>query len=146
MTLQTSLERVLQAPLPQTAALATVVCLLHLLYRRRKRASISCIPGPEKSDPLFGNLTDLYFEEAGESYFKWQEKYGQVFKIHGLLGVYYFEPRFTVISDKVSQERVPYDFGSKGDATRLHELTVIHPPEAHSESAQDALRACNRRG
>ena len=91
MTPRASLESVLKAPLLQTAAVASVLCFLHLLYRRRKRISISSIPGPEKSDPLLGNLTDLYFEEAGEPYFRWQEKYGQVFKIHGLLGVHHFQ-------------------------------------------------------
>ena len=91
MTPRASLESVLQTPLLQTAAVAVVLCFLHLLYRRRKRISISSIPGPEKSDSLLGNLTDLYFEEAGEPHFKWQEKYGQVFKIHGLLGVRRFQ-------------------------------------------------------
>jgi hypothetical protein len=91
MTPRASLERTLQAPLLQAAVLATAAFFLHLLYRRLKRISISCIPGPEKSDPLFGNLTDLYFEEAGEPHFKWQEKYGQVFRIHGLLGVHHFQ-------------------------------------------------------
>ena len=133
MTPRASLESTLYAPLLQTAAVAAAVCFLRLLYHRRSCVSISSIPGPEKSDPLSGNLTDLYLEEAGESYFKWQEKYGQVFKIYGLLGVYYFQSRFVVISDMVSQGGVPYDFGSQGNATRLRELTVIRPSKAHSE-------------
>ena len=84
------LGSVLQASFLQTAAVATILYFLRLLYRRNKRISISYIPGPEKSDPFFGNLTDLYFKEAGEPNFQWQEKYGQVFKIHGLLGVHNF--------------------------------------------------------
>jgi len=83
-------ESVLRAPFLQMTAVATIVYFLRLLYRRHKRISISYIPGPEKSDPFFGNLTDLYFREAGEPNFQWQEKYGQVFKIHGLLGVHIF--------------------------------------------------------
>lgn len=86
------LESVLKVPFLQTAAVVTIACFIHLLYRKRKRISISYIPGPEKSDPFLGNLTDLYFEEAGEPYFQWQEKYGQVFKIHGLFGVHNFQP------------------------------------------------------
>lgn len=81
----------LQSFFLQTVAMATIVHFIRLLYRRHKRISISYIPGPEKSDPFFGNLTDLYFKEAGEPNFQWQKKYGQVFKIHGLLGVYAFQ-------------------------------------------------------
>ena len=73
------------------AAVAMVMCFLHLLHRRYKRISISYTPGPEKSDSSFGNLTDLYFKEASESNFQWEEKYGQVFKIYGLLGVHNFQ-------------------------------------------------------
>ena len=86
----TLLESVPRTSFFQTAAVATIVCCLRLLYRRHKRISISYIPGPEKSDPFFGNLTDLYFKEAGESNFQWQEKYGQVFRTHGFLGVHNF--------------------------------------------------------
>ena len=85
------LESVPQAPLLSAAAVVAVVFLLRLIYHRHKRISISYIPGPEKSDSFFGNLTDLYFREAGEPHFKWQEEYGQVFKVHGLLGVRNFQ-------------------------------------------------------
>jgi len=90
MTPWALLERVLRASFLQTATVAVIVCFLRLLYRRHKRISISYIPGPEKSDAFFGNLTDLYFKEAGESNLQWQEKYGQVFRIHGFLGVHNF--------------------------------------------------------
>lgn len=84
-------ESVLRASFLQTAAVATILWFIRLLYRRRRRISISYIPGPEKSDPFFGNLTDLHFKEAGEPNSQWREKYGQVFKIHGLLGVRKFQ-------------------------------------------------------
>jgi hypothetical protein len=66
MATRALLESILQAPFFRAAAVAITICLLRLLYRRRKRISISYIPGPEKSDPIFGNLTDIYFKEAGE--------------------------------------------------------------------------------
>jgi hypothetical protein len=91
MTPWVLLEGVLRASFLQTAAVVAVVWFLRLLYRRHERTPISYIPGPEKSDPFFGNLTDLYFKEAGQPNFEWQEKYGQVFKIHGLLGVCHFQ-------------------------------------------------------
>jgi len=85
------LDSVSQASLLHAAVVVAIVCSLPLLYRRRKRVSISYLPGPEKSDLFFGNLTDLYFKEAGEPHFQWQEKCGQVFKLHGLLGVHNFQ-------------------------------------------------------
>ena len=92
METQALLESVLQISFSRAAAAATIVCLLHLFYRRYKQISISYIPGPEKSDLFFGNLTDIYFEEAAEPHFRWQEEYGQVFKFYGLLGVRNFRP------------------------------------------------------
>jgi hypothetical protein len=91
MATQTLLDSVSQASPVHAAAVVAGVCFLRLLYRRHKRISISYIPGPEKSDPFFGNLTDLHFKEVGEPHFQWQEEYGQVFKIHGLLGVHNFQ-------------------------------------------------------
>jgi len=85
------LESVLHTSFLHAIAVIVVMCFLRLLYRRQKCNSISYIPGPEKSDLLFGNLTDLYFKEAGEPQFQWQEDYGQVFKVHGLLGVRDFQ-------------------------------------------------------
>jgi hypothetical protein len=85
------LESVLRAPSSHAVAAVAIVYFLCLLYRQRKHISISYIPGPEKSDPFFGNLTDLYFKEVGEPHFQWQEEYGQVFRIHGLLGVRNFQ-------------------------------------------------------
>ena len=88
MVTQALLESVLQVSFSHAAAAAAaIVCLLHLFYRRYKRISISYIQGPEKSDLFFGNLTDIYFKEAAEPHFQWQEEYGQVFKFYGLLGV-----------------------------------------------------------
>ena len=84
------LDGVSQASFLHVVAVVTIVYFLPLFFRRYKRISISYIPGPEKSDPFFGNLTDLYFKEVGEPNFQWQEKYGQVFKLHGLLGVHNF--------------------------------------------------------
>lgn len=91
MTTRALLDSVFQVFPLHAAAVAAIVCFLPLLYRRRKRISISYIPGPEKSDPFFGNLTDLYFKEAGEPHLQWQEEYGQVFKLHGLFGVHNFQ-------------------------------------------------------
>ena len=71
-------------------ALATM-CYLWMLYSRYKRISISYVPGPGKIDPFFGNLTEIYFQEAGEPHIRWQEEYGQVFKFYGLLGVHNFQ-------------------------------------------------------
>jgi hypothetical protein len=91
MATQTLLESVSQASSLHAAAVVAAVCFLHLLYRQSKRISISYLPGPEKSDPFLGNLTDLHFKEVGEPHFRWQEEYGQVFKVHGLLGVRNFQ-------------------------------------------------------
>jgi len=85
------LESVPRAPFLHAVAVVAVVCFFCLICRQHKRISISYIPGPEKSDSFFGNLTDLYFREAGEPHFKWQEEYGQVFRVHGLLGVRNFQ-------------------------------------------------------
>ena len=90
-TRQAFLENVLQAPFLHATAVIATAYFLRLLYRRHKYISISYLPGPEKSDMFFGNLTDIYFRGAGEAHREWQEKYGQVLKVHGLLGVYNFQ-------------------------------------------------------
>ena len=91
MTTWVSLESVVRAPfLHATIALATIG-FLRLLFSRYQRVSISYIPGPGKSDRFFGNLTDIYFQEAGQPFIRWQEEYGQVFKVYGLFGVHDFQ-------------------------------------------------------
>lgn len=146
MTKWVSLESVFQAPLLNaTVALATMG-FLHMLYRRYNRVSVSYIPGPAKSDPLFGNLTEIYFQEAGEPHIRWQEGYGQAFKIYGLLGVGSFQ-RSTVTYFSFQLDfsgRAPHAFRSQSDSTHLHEFTFVRPPETHSKPAQDALRAQSR--
>jgi cytochrome P450 len=98
------LESVPQYPFLHAAAAVAAVCFLRLLYRRSKRISISHIPGPKKSDSFFGNLTDLHFGEVGEHHFRWQEEYGQVFKLHGLFGVRNSQLGLIVVYDLISQE------------------------------------------
>jgi hypothetical protein len=85
------LESITQAPFLQATTAVAAVCFIRILYARYKRTSISSVPGPEKSDLFFGNLTDIYFKEAGEPHIRWQEEYGQVFKVYGLLGVHNFQ-------------------------------------------------------
>jgi hypothetical protein len=57
------------------------------VHHRLTRRSISYLPGPQKTDWLFGNLTDIFFNEVGIYHFAWQKKYGHSFKAHGLFGV-----------------------------------------------------------
>lgn len=87
----TLLESIAQASFLQATTAFVAVCFIRALYARYKRISISYIPGPEKSDLFFGNLTDIYFKEAGEPHIRWQEEYGRVFKVYGLLGVLNFQ-------------------------------------------------------
>jgi hypothetical protein len=68
----------------------SVFVLFHFgrwLRNRSTRHSIAYLPGPERTDLLFGNLGDLHFSEVGTSHFSWQKKHGLNFKVHGLLGV-----------------------------------------------------------
>jgi hypothetical protein len=51
------------------------------------RRSISHLLGPPNTDWLFGNLTDIFFDEVGTYHFAWQKKYGYSYKAHGLFGV-----------------------------------------------------------
>lgn len=71
----------------QTAAAIAILFIVKVIYSRLTRFSISKLPGPEKSDWLLGNLTDLNFEEVGIPHFSWQQEYGPTFKIYGIFGV-----------------------------------------------------------
>jgi hypothetical protein len=64
-----------------------LLLFIRWIYQRFTRISISYLPGPAKSDWLFGNLTDLNFQEAGTSHFAWQKTFGTAFKIFGVFGV-----------------------------------------------------------
>lgn len=92
MTTWASPEGVLQNPVLHGIIALATMGFLRMFYSLYNRASISHIPGPGKSDPFFGNLTEIYFQEAGEPHIRWQEEYGQVFKVYGLLGVNNFRP------------------------------------------------------
>ncbi|PBK73356.1 cytochrome P450 [Armillaria solidipes] len=65
------------------------LCLLtavYFLYKRLKRTSIACVPGPKWSSWIYGNLPELLKGEAGEIDFKWQEQYGDIVRVRAALG------------------------------------------------------------
>ncbi|SJL12070.1 uncharacterized protein ARMOST_15491 [Armillaria ostoyae] len=68
-------------------------------YRRWRRISISDVPGPECKSFLYGNLPEFLGGQAGETDFKWREKYGDVFRIRAPLG----EDRLFIADPKAIQ-------------------------------------------
>ena len=106
MATRVLLESALQTPFSHAAVVVAIGCFFHLLYNKRKRISVSHIPGPKKSHLFLGNLTDIYFKEAGEPHLQWQEEYGEIFKVYGLFGVRspYLRPILVNVYDLVSQE------------------------------------------
>ncbi|PBK60601.1 cytochrome P450 [Armillaria solidipes] len=68
-------------------------------YRRWRRISISDVPGPECKSFLYGNLPEFLGGQAGETDFKWRNKYGDVFRIRAPLG----EDRLFIADPKAIQ-------------------------------------------
>ncbi|KAH9927549.1 cytochrome P450 [Amylocystis lapponica] len=55
-------------------------------WRRRGKASIACIPGPESPSFILGNFAEFYQYGVGEHEFRWQEEFGPVYRVKSLLG------------------------------------------------------------
>ncbi|KAK0202327.1 cytochrome P450 [Desarmillaria ectypa] len=68
-------------------------------YRRWRRISISDVPGPECKSFLYGNLPEFLEGQAGETDFKWRDKYGDVLRIQAPLG----EDRLFIADPKAIQ-------------------------------------------
>lgn len=69
------------------------------VYRRWRRISISDVPGPECRSFLYGNLPEFLGGQAGETDFKWRDRYGDVFRIRAPLG----EDRLFIADPKAIQ-------------------------------------------
>ncbi|KAL4068695.1 cytochrome P450 [Scleroderma yunnanense] len=63
-----------------------VVLAVYVIYRRSTRASLSQIRGPKPASYLLGNLPELYQSQVGEPDFRWQDLYGDVIRLKGILG------------------------------------------------------------
>ncbi|KAJ7278476.1 cytochrome P450 [Mycena rebaudengoi] len=73
-------------PLLQPILASFVLFALYLIYRRWTRISIADVPGPEPESFLLGSLPELLQSQAGEADFKWQERFGHVVRLKGILG------------------------------------------------------------
>ncbi|KAJ7275776.1 cytochrome P450, partial [Mycena rebaudengoi] len=62
------------------------VLTLYRIYRRWTRISIPDIPGPEAESFILGCLPELLQSQAGEADFKWQERFGHIVRLKGILG------------------------------------------------------------
>ncbi|EIM79122.1 cytochrome P450 [Stereum hirsutum FP-91666 SS1] len=60
--------------------------VLRSVYRRLNGYGISDIPGPPSPSFIYGNLLQIFQEQAGTFDFKWQEQFGGVFRIRGPFG------------------------------------------------------------
>ncbi|KAJ7634739.1 cytochrome P450 [Roridomyces roridus] len=70
-----------------TAVYATSAALaLYTVYRFWARISITDVPGPAPESFLLGNVLEAQLGQAGEADFKWQEQYGHVVRVKGILG------------------------------------------------------------
>ncbi|KAH9941518.1 cytochrome P450 [Amylocystis lapponica] len=68
-------------------------------WRRRGKASIAYIPGPESPSFMLGNFAEFYQYGVGEHEFRWQEEFGPVYRIKSLLG----EDRLVIADPKALQ-------------------------------------------
>jgi len=80
-----------------------LVLVVFAVYKRFSRASLSQIRGPKPASYLLGefchidhsfsqvlrvgSLLELYQSQAGEPDFRWQNLYGDIIRIKGILGV-----------------------------------------------------------
>ncbi|KAF9018043.1 cytochrome P450 [Hymenopellis radicata] len=68
--------------------LVLVLSALYIKKQRHAAISIAHLNGPATacSDAVLGNLGDYYRNGVGAHEFQWQEKYGAVYRVKGLLG------------------------------------------------------------
>ncbi|KAJ7185447.1 cytochrome P450 [Mycena filopes] len=72
---------------PLVSFLALFIGLsIYSVYRRLTRISVSDIPGPESDSFLLGNQAEYFQGQAAETDFKWQARFGNVVRVHGVLG------------------------------------------------------------
>ncbi|KAJ6533332.1 cytochrome P450 [Mycena vulgaris] len=72
--------------LPQTVLTLFAALTLYILYRRFTRISLADIPGPKPESWLLGSMAESYQCQAAEADFKWQERFGHVVRVKGVLG------------------------------------------------------------
>ncbi|OBZ79102.1 Protein LUTEIN DEFICIENT 5, chloroplastic [Grifola frondosa] len=69
-----------------TALLVVAASAIWYVARQLKTTIITSIPGPPSSSFPLGNFKEYYQDEVGEHEFAWQERFGGVYRIKGLLG------------------------------------------------------------
>ncbi|KAJ6614640.1 cytochrome P450 [Mycena sp. CBHHK59/15] len=103
---------------PTTAICAALIvfCLVRAILRR-----VSCvldnIPGPARKSLLTGNVTQYHDPDGWEFHQELEEKYGQVVKVHGLIGdrhLFVFDPaalHSILVKDQDLYEEMPKFIG-----------------------------------
>ena len=107
---------------------AATVCFLHIFCHQQNRTSISYPPGPDKSDPFFGNLTDICFEEAGKPPFDGGGSTSRCSKFMASSEYITFNCNLKY-AGSLGFSGVPDTFRSQGDAVRLRKLALFRTPE-----------------
>ncbi|EGN92782.1 hypothetical protein SERLA73DRAFT_116913 [Serpula lacrymans var. lacrymans S7.3] len=70
-----------------TLSAGLLVCaLLSGIYHRYTRISLADVPGPKSLSFIFGHLRELYQSRVGTVEFKWQDLYGGVIHLKGIIG------------------------------------------------------------
>ncbi|KAJ6571321.1 cytochrome P450 [Mycena capillaripes] len=124
--------------LSQSVLVPFLVCtlVLYSIYRRWTRISISDIPGPEPESFLLGNLPEFFQSQAGEAEFKWQARFGHVFRLKGIFGT-----ERLVVSDPKALHHVyhnGYNIQKQGFRTEL--TTLMTGPGLASASGETHRR------